>query len=58
MCFCVYLGEYEKKNDFFLIFYFDFCVKVFEGERFMIKDNNFFGCFEFMDIVLVLCGVF
>lgn len=54
---CVYSGEHEKKNDFLLTFHLDSCVKVFEGERSMTKDNNLLGCFELMDIAPAPRGV-
>lgn len=50
-------GNMKKKNDFLLTFHLDSCVKVFEGERSMTKDNNLLGCFELMDIAPAPRGV-
>ena len=53
---CVHLEE-VKKNDFLLSSHLDSCVKVFEGERSMTKDNNLLGCFYLMGIASAPRGV-
>lgn len=35
----------------------NFCVKVYEGERPMTKDNNLLGCFDLVDIAPAPRGV-